>query len=75
VVDVFDDLFGLAVTCAVGVLEGRQCALGDTLGRPHHPLENPAVAGSAVAVASVKVGEGLRGQDKFLQLPEVEEAL
>ena len=56
---------------------------GDALGRPHHPLESPAVAGGAVAVpdgdtaqqdalncASVKVCEGFRGQDKFLQPPE-----
>ena len=69
---------------AVGVLEGRQCAPGEALGRPHHPLESPSVAGSAVAVpgrdtarqqalncASVKVG----GQATFLQPPEVEEAL
>ena len=51
VVVVLDDLFGLPVTSgAVGVLEGRQCAPGDALGRPHHPLESPAVAGGAVAV-------------------------
>ena len=51
VVDVLDDLFGLPVTSgAVCVLEGRQCAPGDVLGRPHHPLESPAVAGGAVAV-------------------------
>ena len=50
-VDVLDDLFGLPVTsAAVGVLEGRQCAPGDALGRPHHPMENPAVAGGAVAL-------------------------
>jgi hypothetical protein len=87
VVDVFDDLFGLPVTsCAVGVLEGRQCAPGDSSGRPHHPLEIPAVAGGAGAVpdsdsakqdalngASVKVCEGLRGQAKFIQPPKVEE--
>ena len=37
-VDVLDDLFGLPVMSgAVGVLEGRQCAPGDALGRPHHP--------------------------------------
>ena len=84
-----DDLFGLPVTSgAVGDLEGRQCAPGDALGRPHHPLESPAVAGGAVAVpggdtaqqnalncASVKVCVGLRDQAKFLQPPEVEEAL
>ena len=89
VVDVLNDIFGLPVTSgAVGVLEGRQCAPDDALGRPHIPLESPAVAGGAVAVpggdtarqdalscASVKVCEGLRDQDKFLQPPEVEEAL
>ncbi|XP_042162385.1 exportin-4 isoform X4 [Oncorhynchus tshawytscha] len=32
-----------------GVLEGRQCASGDAVGRPHHPLESPAVVGSTVA--------------------------
>jgi hypothetical protein len=66
------------------VLEGRQCAPGDALGRPHYPLESPAVAGSAVAVpaqkdalngASVKMCEGLRGQATFPQPPEVEEAM
>lgn len=51
VVDVLVDLFGLPVTSgAVGVLQGRQCAPGDVLGRPHQPLESPAVAGGAVAV-------------------------
>ena len=83
--DVLDVLFGLPVTSgAVGVLEGRQGAPCDALGRPHHPLESPVVAGSAVAVpdgdtskqkalncAFVKVSEGLRGQAKFLQPPEV----
>ena len=40
VVDVLDDLFGLPVESgAVGVLEGRQCAPGDALGRPRHPLD------------------------------------
>jgi hypothetical protein len=35
VVDVLDDLFDLPVTLgAVDVLEGRQCAFGDALGRP-----------------------------------------
>jgi hypothetical protein len=72
VVDVLDDLFGLPVKSgAVSVLAGRQCAPGDALDRPHHPLESPAVAGSAVAesvgdtvrpnafnCASVKVCEG-----------------
>ena len=39
-VDVLDH-FGLPVTLgAVGVLEGSQCAPGDALGRPHHPLES-----------------------------------
>jgi hypothetical protein len=34
-----DDLFGLPVTSgAVDILEGRQCAPGDALGRPHHTL-------------------------------------
>ncbi|XP_052378326.1 exportin-4 isoform X5 [Oncorhynchus keta] len=32
-----------------GVLEGRQCASGDAVGRPHHPLESPAVVGGTVA--------------------------
>ena len=89
VFDVLDDLFGLPVTSgAVGVLESRQCCPGDGLGRLHHPLESPAVAGSAVAVPggdtvrqdafnceSVNVYEGLRGQAKCIQPPEVEEAL
>ena len=45
------DIFGLPVTPgAVGVLEGRQCAPSDELGRPYHPLESPTVAGGAVAV-------------------------
>ena len=52
------------------------------------PLEGPAIAGGAVAIpggdtghqdalngASVKVCEGHRGQTKFLQHPEGEEAL
>ena len=56
------------------------------MGRPHHPLESPAVAGSAVVVpnsdiarqdalhcASVKVCECFRCQAKFIQPPEVEE--
>ena len=73
---------------AVGVLECRLSAPGDALGRPHHRLESPAVAGGLVAVpgndtarqnalncASVKVCEGFRGQAKFLQPPEVEETL
>ena len=51
VVHVLDDLFGHPVTSgAVGVLEGRQCAAGYVLGRPHHPLESPAVVGGAVAI-------------------------
>jgi hypothetical protein len=51
VVEVLDDLLGLPVTLgALDVLEGRQCAPGDALGRPHHPLESPAVADGAVAV-------------------------
>ena len=54
------------------------------MGRPHHPLESPAVAGGTVAIpggdtarqdalncASVKVCEGFRGQAKFLQPAEV----
>ena len=48
---VVDDLFGLPVTSGdVGVLEGRQCAPGDTLDRPHHPLESTVVAGGEVAI-------------------------
>ena len=51
VVVVLDDLFGLPVTSGgVGDLESRQCAPGDVLGRPHHPLESLAVVGGAVAV-------------------------
>ena len=47
VVVVLDYLFGLPVTLgAVGVLEGRYFAPGDTLCRPHYPL----VEGGAVAV-------------------------
>ena len=78
VVDVLDHIFGLVTLGAVGVLEGRQCAPGDELGRLHNPLESPAVAVVAVAVpggdtarqnalscASVKVCEVLRGQDEF----------
>ena len=55
----------------------------DGLGRPHHPLESPAVAGGADAVPSgetaqqdvfncalVNVCEGFRGQAKFLEPPE-----
>ena len=39
VVDVLDDLFDLPVTSgAVGVLEGRQCATDDALGRPPKKL-------------------------------------
>jgi hypothetical protein len=89
VVYVVDDLFGLPVTSGtVGVLEARQCAPGDALCRPHHPLESPAIAGGAFAVpgvdkaqqdtlncASVEVSEGLWDQAKCLQHPEVEEAL
>ena len=66
-------IFGLPVTTgAVDVVEGRQCAPGDALGRSYHPLESPAIAGGAVAVpggdaaqqdalncASVNVCEGL----------------
>ena len=45
-VDIHDCLFGLPVIPgAVGVLVS-----GSVLGRPHHPLESPAVAGGAVAV-------------------------
>ena len=87
--DVLDDHFGLPVTSgAVGVLEGRQCAPGDALGRPHYPLESPVVVGGVVAVpggditrqdalncTSLKVSEVLRGQAEFLQPPEFEEAL
>jgi hypothetical protein len=52
VVDVLDDLFGLPVKLgAVGVLQGRQCALGDALGRPYHPLDSPVVAGGAIVVS------------------------
>ena len=51
VAEVLDDLLGLPVSPgAVDVLEGRQCAPGDTLGRMQHPVESPAVADSAVAI-------------------------
>ena len=51
VVYVLEYFFGLPVTSgAVGVLEGRQCAPGDALGRPHHTLESPAVEGGAFAI-------------------------
>ena len=73
-VDILDDLFGLPVTSgAVVVLEGRQCAPGDALGRPHHSLESHAVAGGEVSVPG---GDTAR-QDalKFLQPPEVEKVL
>ena len=80
VVDVLDDPFGIPVTLGtVGVLECRQGAPGDALGRLHHSLESPAVAGCAVPVqgrdtaqqdalncASLKVCEGLSGQANFL---------
>ena len=29
---------------------GQVVCPGDVLGRPHHPLESPAVAGGAVAI-------------------------
>ena len=51
VAEVLDYIFGLPVTLgAVDVLEGRQCAPGDAMSRPHHPLVSPAVAGSTVSV-------------------------
>jgi hypothetical protein len=44
--DILDYLFGLPVSSgAVGVLECRQRAPGDALGRLHHPLACLAVAG------------------------------
>ena len=50
-VAVLDDLYGHPVTSGgVCVLEGRSFAPGDALGRPHHPLESPAVEGDAAAV-------------------------
>ena len=69
------DLFGLPVTSgSVGVLEGRQCAPSDALGKSHHPLESPAVVDGAIAVpggdraqhdapngASIEICEGFRG--------------
>jgi hypothetical protein len=81
--------FGLLVTAgAVDVLEGRQCAPGDSLGWPHQPLESPAVTDCAVAVpdgntarkdahnrTTVKVCDSFRSQAEFLQPPEVEEEL
>ena len=54
VLDVLEDLSGFPVTSGVvGVLEGRQCAPGAALGRPHHPLESHVVVGSAVAYQAV----------------------
>ena len=81
VAEVLDDLLGLPVTpVAVDVLEGRQCACGDVLGCPHHPLESPAVEDSAVVIAEgdtarqdalngayVEVLVGHRGHDTFVQ--------
>jgi hypothetical protein len=59
-----------------------------SLGRSHYPLENPVIVDGAFAIpggdtarqdalsgASVKVCEGLRGQDKCLQPPEIDEPL
>ena len=82
---VVDDLFGLPGTSGIaGVLEGRYFASGGALCRPHHPLENPAVADSAIAIpgggtagqdavncASVQFCEGFRCQAKFLQPPSL----
>ena len=79
--DVLDYLIGLPVTSrVVSILEGRHCAPDDALGRPHHPLERPVVAGGVVAVpgddtalqealncASVKA---CRGQAEFLEPPK-----
>ena len=62
VAGVLNVLLGLPVTAgAVDVLENRQCAPADVLGRPHQPLESPAVADGAVAMLG---GEGLRGLGK-----------
>ena len=48
---VVDVLFGLHETSgAVGGLEGRQCAPGDALCKPHHSLKSHAVAGGEVAI-------------------------
>ena len=42
--EVLDDLLGLPATLgAVDILEGRQCAPVDELGRPHHPIECPGL--------------------------------
>jgi hypothetical protein len=74
VVVVLDDLFGLPVTSgAVGVLESREFAPGNALGRSYQPLESPVVAGGVVAIpggdtarqdalncASIKVCGGFR---------------
>jgi hypothetical protein len=44
VAKVLHGLLGVPMTPgAVDVLEGMQCVPGAVLGRPHHPLENPAV--------------------------------
>ena len=80
-VDVLDDLFGIPVISAVvGVMEGRLFFPSDALCRSHHPLENFAVEGGAVAVpgcdtarqdaldcASVQVCQDFGGQANFLQ--------
>jgi hypothetical protein len=72
--EVLDDLLGLPVALgAVDVLEGRQCAPGESLHRPHHPLESPTVADGSITVpggdtaqqhalngASLEVCEGLQ---------------
>ena len=51
VAEVLDTHPGLPVTPdAKDAPEGRQCSPHDALGRPHHPLESPAVAGGAVTV-------------------------
>ena len=72
-------IFYFCVLCSAG---------GDALCRPHYPLESLTVVGGAVAVpgsdtarqdvlncAPVNVCECFWSQDKFLQPPEVEEAL
>ena len=84
VADVLDDLLSLPVTPGTG---GQAVCPGDALGRPRHPLESPAAVDIAISVlggdtarqdtlncASVEVCVGLRGQAKYLQPPEAEEA-
>ena len=67
-------LFSLPMTSgAVGVLEGRQYAPGDALGRPHYPLESPAVVGGAVAVPGGDSPHCVGGPFQIVSYVEAEE--